>query len=159
MSRGPLFSHRNWQNNLAPEWRRDRVYVAGGWWVGWTAGVPLRWCWHCCHTGPNAGKREPVREEKRAKTNRGKTKKHKNHQDTRLPPLRPWHKHSLLPVLSGKCYFLTSWPLYTLILISVHHQGKKSIHSINSRAWYNTALLKNLIKRYKCLCLSVQPKT
>lgn len=40
-------------------------------------------------TGPNAGKRESVREEKRAKTNSGKTQKHKKHQDTRLPPLRP----------------------------------------------------------------------
>lgn len=40
-------------------------------------------------TGPNASKRESVREEKRAKTNSGKTQKHKKHQDTRLPPLRP----------------------------------------------------------------------
>lgn len=37
-------------------------------------------------TGPDTGKQELVREEKTAKTNRGKTQKHK---DTRLPTVRP----------------------------------------------------------------------
>lgn len=71
---------RQWSNVTGFIWQRIRREV-GDVGAGRQAGRP---------------KREPVREEKRGKTNRGKTLKHKKHQDTRLPPLRSRHNTPLL---------------------------------------------------------------